>query len=539
VVTATESLAIYGQNNTSSGIPNGVWGESSSTSGRGVVGWATASSGETYGVLGVSNSTSGGRGVFGLATADSGETYGVHGHVNSPGGYAGYFTGPAESRNYFERSVGIGTLMPNEMLEVDGNIHVSGGNRSIFNRSNNDLAFGTNNTERMRINANGNVGIGINIPGYPLHVETTTQSLAIYGQNYASSGTTYGVFGESHSTTGRGVYGLATASSGTTYGVHGHVNSPAGYAGYFTGPAESRNYFERSVGIGTNTPGYPLHVETATESRAIYGQNNASSGITYGVRGESSSTDGRGVYGFATAGSGTTYGVYGHVNSPDGYAGYFTGHVDSRNYFERSVGIGTATPGVYKVWVMHGTYGLRLQNTGVDPGSHWELLQSGLDDNLQLWTASGNVGNFNAATGVYSSTSDRKLKHQFAPLSNVLPALNALTVHSYAYRSDATAQRHIGLIAQDVEQFFPELITPPTLEDRRETPYLINYAGLGVIAIKGVQELSEITGMHQLMISDQHSQIDALRQENAILRSQLETITSALISAGISLDHVD
>jgi hypothetical protein len=57
-------------------------------------------------------------------------------------------------------NVGIGTNSPNESLEVAGNIHVSGADRSIFNRSNNALTFGTNNTERMRIRNNGNIGIG-------------------------------------------------------------------------------------------------------------------------------------------------------------------------------------------------------------------------------------------------------------------------------------------------------------------------------------------------------------------------------------------
>jgi len=56
--------------------------------------------------------------------------------------------------------LGIGTTSPNESLEVAGNIHVSGADRSIFNRSNNALAFGTNNTERARIDSAGRLLVG-------------------------------------------------------------------------------------------------------------------------------------------------------------------------------------------------------------------------------------------------------------------------------------------------------------------------------------------------------------------------------------------
>jgi hypothetical protein len=76
-------------------------------------------------------------------------------------------------------NVGINTTSPNTQLEVAGNIHVSGADRSIFNRSNNALTLGTNNTERVRITDAGNVGIGTSSPAQQLH-STGGQ---IFGQN--------------------------------------------------------------------------------------------------------------------------------------------------------------------------------------------------------------------------------------------------------------------------------------------------------------------------------------------------------------------
>jgi hypothetical protein len=99
------------------------------------------------------------------------------------------------------------------------------------------------------------------------------------------------------------------------------------------------------------------------QARSIYGKSNHTSGIHYGVHGESPSSSGRGVFGHVPNPAGATYGVYGlsesafgtgvygrattfrgvwgSVSSPEGYAGYFEG---GRNYFGGNVGIGIPTP---------------------------------------------------------------------------------------------------------------------------------------------------------------------------------------------------
>ena len=97
---------------------------------------------------------------------------------------------------------------------------------------------------------------------------------------------TYGVYGLSRSSDGRGVYGTADAATGTTYGLYGYSKSTSG--------------------------------------RGVYGYASATSGTTYGVYGLSKSTKGRGVFGNANATSGNTTGVYGATSSPNGWAGKFT-----------------------------------------------------------------------------------------------------------------------------------------------------------------------------------------------------------------------
>ena len=65
-----------------------------------------------------------------------------------------------------------------------GEIRQSGNQMSVTNRQNSDLIFGTNNTERMRINSSGSVGIGTTSPATAFHVsKTATSSQRIRVQN--------------------------------------------------------------------------------------------------------------------------------------------------------------------------------------------------------------------------------------------------------------------------------------------------------------------------------------------------------------------
>ncbi|GBC96983.1 hypothetical protein HRbin16_02798 [bacterium HR16] len=124
------------------------------------------------------------------------------------------------------------------------------------------------------------------------------------------------------------IQGRAVASTAPTAGQvlkwDGSAWSPGTDMGDTFWQASGSNIFYNAgnVGISTSSPLYPLHVETGTGTRAIYGLHTAPNGINYGVWGQSASTDGRGVYGLATASSGDTYGVWGQSASTDGTGVY-------------------------------------------------------------------------------------------------------------------------------------------------------------------------------------------------------------------------
>ena len=78
----------------------------------------------------------------------------------------------------------------------------SGGNAEITNASNSNLLLGTNNAERMRIDASGNVGLGTSSPGYRLEVNgriaaqsSSDPNLAFVLNNTATGGREWQLIG--------------------------------------------------------------------------------------------------------------------------------------------------------------------------------------------------------------------------------------------------------------------------------------------------------------------------------------------------------
>lgn len=115
------------------------------------------------------------------------------------------------------------------------------------------------------------VGIGTTSPVSPLKVEADSANFAVvWAHNTSTSGLLQnGVRAETDSPSGRGLFALAGASNGANHAVWAQTESPDGYAGYFTGPAGSKNYFEQRVGVGTTDPLTTLHVQSSALAAPI------------------------------------------------------------------------------------------------------------------------------------------------------------------------------------------------------------------------------------------------------------------------------
>jgi hypothetical protein len=162
----------------------------------------------------------------------------------------------------------------------------------------------------------------------------SSDGIGLFGRVTAASGSTIGVYGRSDSVGGAGVYGAATAASGPTFGVTGWSSSPEGQAGHFAGSGADTVYvinFANGRGIQAWAPNdTAIWARTDTglagvdgwnggaTGRGVSGYASASTGQNHGVWGQSASTSGTGVLGWASASTGSTTGVYGESNSSDG-----------------------------------------------------------------------------------------------------------------------------------------------------------------------------------------------------------------------------
>ncbi|KAA0992922.1 tail fiber domain-containing protein [Dyadobacter aurulentus] len=147
------------------------------------------------------------------------------------------------------------------------------------------------------------------------------------------------------------------------------------------------------------------------------------------------------------------------------------------------------------------TAGLYLDNSNLEPKAFMGMKT---DDQIGFYLANAWrfwVNGSGGATliGGLDQVSDRRLKRDFANLSNSLGKLSQIDGVTYYWKDQSLAQTiQTGLIAQNVETVFPELVTT-----NAEGFKSVNYIGLIPHLIESVKEL---------------------KQENASLKKQLERI---------------
>ena len=180
------------------------------------------------------------------------------------------------------------------------------------------------------------------------------------------------------------------------------------------------------------------------------------------------------------------------------YGALYINHNSDHNTYVNpsggSVGIGTANP-LSLLHINTNAFGLGLQNAD----KLWTISPL-TDGDLYFGNGALFVSAVDFATGNWIAMSDRRLKENIEPLSRVMQKLMSLPTYTYNYIHSTSTHRDIGVIAQDLEPLFPEVVS------KTDGQYGVAYDLLAVLAIKGVQE-------QQVQLEALNNHLDALLEK--------------------------
>lgn len=509
-VLGDQTSTIFAWNQSSSGQRYAGQFRSDSTTGRGLFGYAPATSGTPIGVLGQVE-TGGGIAVVGLNTDDG---------IGVQGESAGNLTFGTGVKGISRAVNGYGVF--GDATSIDG-----GSTRGVYGRAASNDGVG--------VFGEATATVGLAAGG---RFETDSRSgVGVYGISWdstASSGAV-GVWAQVQNELGVALRATSLANSGFSRGVWGSVDSPNGYAAYFQG---GRNYFEGNTGIGVAPPLTELHVaadDLGLDSAVLGGEEfivEASDAVGSLISGDGGNwgsiltlkevdsfgnlVDNWGVARHTSGNGSELFITYGSNSGAASNTAHVTVEPNGR------VGISNTSPAArLQVDGPAGEDPIRVRVDGttrfiVDGPTGYTVLGANTTPGFQLHVAGdGTAGK--PGGGLWGTTSDIRLKRNIHDLDGALDKLLALRGVTFEYIdpepiNELPGQR-IGLIAQEVEQVFPDWISTGPDGYKR-----VNVRGLTALTVEALRDLR----------TEKDAEIQSLRGENDELRRRVAALERAV-----------
>lgn len=149
----------------------------------------------------------------------------------------------------------------------------------------------------------------------------------------------------------------------------------------------------------------------------------------------------------------------------------------------------TASNGATTGVELDGSGILRVTRSGANAVTFNRLASTGQVVNFQYASATKGSISVDAGATTYSTTSDKDLKTAIKAFADGLAVIMALQPVEYAWKDNPEGRREVGLLAQDVEEILPYLVTRMVAEDGTVTLGL-DYGRLTPWLISAVQTLA-------------------------------------------------
>jgi hypothetical protein len=340
------------------------------------------------------------------------------------------------------------------------------------------------NPNGLFVTSSGNVGVGTIIPSTALHVVGTTtingDDGSLYQRAVTANAAVYWDIRNS-SNTRRAYVGFGGTAS-TLFDI---ANSDGGDIRFTSAGSERMRVTSAgNVGIGTSSPNGNLEVAASTPT-LVMGASTA--GSLHGIEFRQNNTIDAYIKQLPATGEFKFY-----VGRNSSWGGNMTFWTDTvQRMFISSGGVivmgttSTNSSGATLQVEGTGNFGpLSLRFANAASGRLWKV---GPDNtNNFIIYNENNTGTYLGYSGTsWTGNSDIRLKNIINPITDAISKLSELNPIIFSWKSDETNKENLGLVAQDVEKVFPQVI-----DINSEGMLGIRYSELTPVLVKAIQELT-------------------------------------------------